>query len=167
LVRGYERVSISFYGNELIDIAIGIERRGIAFYDVLARSTQSVKAREIFQYLVGMEREHIQIFQGMLDDLDKYEVPQAYEGEYGAYLQALVDSAVFTDDMVTSELATQSESDIAAVELGISAEKDSILFYYEMREIVSKPARAKIDKIIAEEKLHLRRLAELKKVLAA
>jgi rubrerythrin len=160
-------VSISFYGNELINIAIGIERRGIAFYDVLARSTKSVKAREIFQYLVGMERDHIRIFQGMLDEADKYEVPEAYAGEYGAYLQALVDSAVFTDDMVTSELATKSESDLAAVELGIGAEKDSILFYYEMREIVPKPARSKIDKIIAEEKLHLRQLTELKKILAA
>ena len=131
-------MSISFYGNELINIAIGIERRGIAFYDVLARSTQNAKAREIFQYLVGMERDHIRVFQSMLDEADKYEVPEAYAGEYAAYLQALVDSAVFTDDTVTSELATQSENDIAAIELGISAEKDSILFYYEMREIMPK-----------------------------
>ncbi len=160
-------MSISFYGNELINIAIGIERRGIAFYDVLARSTQNVKAREIFQYLVGMERDHIRIFQSMLDEADKYEVPEAYAGEYAAYLQALVDSAVFTDDTVTSELATQSENDIAAVELGVSAEKDSILFYYEMREIVPKSTRATIDKIIAEEKLHLRQLSELRKMLAA
>lgn len=160
-------MSISFYGNELINIAIGIERRGIAFYDVLARSTQNVKAREIFQYLVGMERDHIQVFHSMLDEADKYEVPEAYAGEYAAYLQALVDSAVFTDDKVTSELATQSENDIAAIELGISAEKDSILFYYEMREIVPKSTRATIDKIIAEEKLHLRQLSELRKTLAA
>ena len=160
-------MSISFYGNELINIAIGIERRGIAFYDVLARSTQNVKAREIFQYLVGMERDHIRVFQSMLDEADKYEVPEAYAGEYAAYLQALVDSAVFTDDTVTSELATQSENDIAAIELGVSAEKDSILFYYEMREIVPKSTRATIDKIIAEEKLHLRQLSELRKTLAA
>jgi rubrerythrin len=160
-------VSISFYGNELINIAIGIERRGIAFYDVLARSTQNAKAREIFQYLVGMERDHIRVFQSMLDEADKYEVPEAYAGEYAAYLQALVDSAVFTDDTVTSELATQSENDIAAIELGISAEKDSILFYYEMREIMPKSVRATIDKIIAEEKLHLRQLSELRKTLAA
>ncbi len=158
-------MSISFYGNELINIAIGIERRGIAFYDVLARSTQNVKAREIFQYLVGMERDHIQIFQGMLDEADKYELPETYAGEYAAYLQALVDSAVFTDDTVTSELATQSENDIAAIELGIGAEKDSILFYYEMKEIMPEPARSTIDKIIGEEKLHLRRLSELKKTL--
>ncbi|MFC1938994.1 ferritin family protein [Chloroflexota bacterium] len=159
-------MSISFYGNELINIAIGIERRGIAFYDVLARSTQNTKAREIFHYLVGMERDHIQIFQGMLDGADKYEMPETYAGEYGAYLQALVDTAVFTDDAVTSELATQSENDIAAIELGISAEKDSILFYYEMKEIVPQSVRSTIDKIIAEEKLHLRQLSELKEALA-
>jgi rubrerythrin len=160
-------VSISFYGNEIINIAIGIERRGIAFYDVLARSTQNAKARQIFQYLVGMEREHILIFQDMLDEADKYEVPEAFAGEYEAYLQALVDSAVFTDDAVTSELATQSENDIAALELGINAEKDSILFYYEMREMMPKAARAKIDKVIAEEKQHLRQLSELRNTLAS
>ena len=159
-------MSISFYGNELINIAIGIERRGIAFYDVLAQSTQNTKAREIFQYLVGMERDHILVFQGMLDEVDKHEVPEAYAGEYGAYLQALSDSAVFTDDAVTSELAAQSENDIAALELGINAEKDSILFYYEMREMMPKAARVKIDKIIAEEKQHLRQLSEFKKTLA-
>jgi rubrerythrin len=160
-------VSISFYGNEIINIAIGIERRGIAFYDVLARSTQNAKARQIFQYLVGMEREHILIFQDMLDEADKYEVPEAFAGEYGAYLQALVDSAVFTDDAVTSELAAQSENDIAALELGINAEKDSILFYYEMREMMPKAARAKIDKVITEEKQHLRQLSELRNTLAS
>ena len=106
-------------------------------------------------------------FQGMLDKADKFEVPEAYAGEYAAYLQALVDSAVFTDDAVTSELATRSGSDAAAVELGISAEKDSILFYYELREMMPKPGRATIDKIIAEEKLHLRQLSDLKKALSA
>lgn len=159
-------MSISFYGNELINIAIGIERRGIAFYDVMAKSTQSAAARDIFHYLAGMEREHVQIFQGMLDEADKYEVPETYAGEYTAYPQALVDSAVFTDDMATSEMATQADSDIRAVELAISAEKDSILFYSGMKEIMSKRASPTLDKIIAEEKLHLKQLSELKKTLA-
>ena len=158
-------MSISFYGNELINVAVGIERRGIAFYDVLARSTQNAKAREIFQYLVGMERGHIQVFQGMLDEADKYELPEAYAGEYGAYLQALVDSAVFTDDTVTSELATQSEDDIAAIELGISAEKDSILFYYETRGIMPQKVVPVINRIINEEKTHLQQLSLIKKKL--
>ena len=159
-------MSISYYGNELINIAIGIERRGIAFYDIMTRSTENAVTRDAFQCLVGMEREHIKIFQDMLSEADKYETPETYAGEYEAYLQALVDSAVFTDDLATSEMASQVDSDIKAIELGISAEKDSILFYYGMKEITPQRAQLTVSKILAEEKSHLRQLSELKKGLA-
>ena len=45
-------MSISFSGSELINIAIGIERRGTAFYEVMARSTKNAVARDVFLYLV-------------------------------------------------------------------------------------------------------------------
>ena len=158
-------MSISFSGSELISIAIGIERRGIAFYDIMARSIQNAAARDAFQYLADMERQHIQIFQNILSEADKYQIPDTYAEEYIAYLQALVDSAVFTDDLATSEMATRVSSDIEAVELAISAEKDSILFYYEMKDIMPQRAQPTVNKIIAEEKSHLRQLSELKRKL--
>ncbi len=68
--------------------------------------------------------------------------------------------------MVTSEMATQADSDIEALELAMGAEKDSILFYYEMKEIMPQRAQPTVNKIIAEEKSHLRQLSELKKKLA-
>jgi len=160
-------VSISFSGNELINIAIAIERKGIAFYSIMAKSTENAIARDVFQHLADMERQHIQIFQGMLDEADKYQVPESYAEEYAAYLQALVDSAVFADDMTTSEMATEADSDIEAMELAISAEKDSILFYYEMKEIMPQRAQPTVNKIMTEEKSHLRQLSELKRKLAA
>ena len=159
-------MSISFSGSELVNIAIGIERRGIAFYDTRTRSTTNVTARDVFQHLANMEREHIQIFQNMLAEADKYQTPETYAGEYAAYLQSLVDSAVFTDDSITSEMATKASNDIEAMELAISAEKDSILFYYEMRDIMPQRAQPTVNKIIAEEKSHLRQLSELKRKLA-
>ena len=160
-------MSITLSGSELINIAIGIERRGIAFYDIMTRSTENAATRDVFQYLADMEREHIQIFQGMLAEADKYQIPETYAQKHASYLQALVDSAVFTDDMVTSEMATQADSDIEAMELAIGAEKDSILFYYEMREIMPQRAQPTVYKVITEEKSHLRQLSELKKKLAA
>ena len=160
-------MSISFSGSELINIAIDIERRGIAFYDIMTKSTENAVARNVFQCLADMEREHAQGFQGMLGKADKYQPSETYPGEYDAYLRALVDSAVFTDDMVTGEMATQADSDIKAIELAIGAEKDSILFYYEMRDIMPQQARSMVDKIIAEEKSHLRQLSEAKKELTA
>ena len=160
-------MSISFSGSELINIAIGIEGRGIAFYDIMTRSTKNAVARDVFQYLADMEREHIRTFQSMLTEADKYQIPETPAGEYAAYLRALVDSAVFTDDFVTSEMATKASSDIEAMELAIGAEKDSILFYYEMKDIMPQRAQPTVNKIIAEEKSHLRQLSELKKKLAA
>jgi rubrerythrin len=160
-------MSISFSGSELINIAIEIERRGIAFYDVMTRSSGNTATRDIFQYLVDMERRHIQIFQGMPTEADKNQVSRAHSAEYTAYLQALLDSAVFTNDMITSELAVNAESDIEAMELAMGAEKDSILFYYGMKDIVPKRVQLTVDKIINEEKSHLRQLWELKKEMSA
>jgi len=158
-------VSISFSGNELINIAIGIEGRGIAFYDIMAKSTENATSRDVFQHLADMERDHVQIFQDMLGEADKYQPPESYAEEYAAYFQALVDNAVFTDDMVNSQMVIQADSDIKAIELAISAEKDSILFYYEMRDVMPQRAHPAVNKIISEEKTHLKQLSELKKKL--
>jgi len=159
-------MSIAFSGSELVNIAIGIERRGVIFYDIRTKSTKNVTARDVFQHLANMEREHIQIFQNMLTEAEKYQIPETYAEEYAAYLQALVDNAVFTDDFITSEMVTKAGSDIRAIELGIRAEKDSILFYYGMKEITPQRAQATVSKILAEEKTHLRQLSELKRKLA-
>ncbi|MFC1903968.1 ferritin family protein [Chloroflexota bacterium] len=157
---------IHFPASELINLAMGIEKQGVVFYDIMARSTEESATRQVFQYLAEMEREHIQIFQNMLGEAGKYQISDAYTKESATYFQTLIDSAVFTEDMATSEMATKVDNDISALELGISAEKDSLLFYYEMRETMTESAHPVINKIIAEEKLHLNQLIELKKRLS-
>lgn len=158
-------MSVSFYGNELINIAIGIESSGIAFYELMARSTKNRAARDIFQHLAGMERNHIEIFHNMLSEIEKEEHPEVYAGDYAAFLQALADTAVFTPAKGRGDGAMGVETDIAAVNIGIGAEKDSILFYLEMKEKMPAEQRPMIESVINEEKLHLRQLAEFKKKL--
>ena len=51
--------------------------------------------------------------------------------------------------------------------MAIGAEKDAILFYYLMMDIMPPRTHPVVNKIIAEEKLHLRQLSEAKKRLAA
>jgi rubrerythrin len=160
-------LSIAFSSSELIKIAIGIERRGITFYDIMAKSTDDEAARAVFDELVMMEREHIQIFQDMLDEADTEPPQESSTHEYSGYLQALIDDSAFTDDMITSQMATEADSDIKALELAISAEKDSILFYYELRDLLPRSASAMINRIIAEEKTHLQQLTDIKRKLSA
>ncbi len=152
----------TFYGDELIKIAIGIETRGITFYDIMAKSSDSDDARAIFEDLVQMERDHLRIFQEMPKG-----TPGPLSEERAAYLRALIDTAVFTDDLITGEMAAQADSDIEALELAIKAEKDSILFYYEMKDELPHGLSHPLEKIIDEEKSHLRQLSEIKKTLAS
>jgi rubrerythrin len=157
-------MSVSFSTGELMNIAIGIEQRGVAFYDVMVKSTDNAATRHIFQHLADMEREHIQIFQNMLatSDTDKKltEAP-------ADYLKVLLDNAVFTDEMIASEITTQADSDLKALELGIMAEEDSLLFYYQRKEFISQRNQRTVNRIITEEKAHLGLLSELKNKLAA
>jgi rubrerythrin len=160
-------MSVVSSGDELIRIAIDIERRGITFYDVMAKSTDNEMARAVFEALVAMEREHLSMFEEMLAEIEQQTPQEVETQEYPEYLKALIDEAVFTDDMITSEMATQADSDVKALELAISAEKDSILFYYEMRDNVPQRVMPVINRIISEEKTHLQQLSGIKKKLTA
>jgi len=115
--------------------------------------------------LADREREHIEIFQKMLVSVGDYRPPETYTEEYDLYLRSLVDSAVFSDDQVAREMAQKVGSAAEAIQLALGAEKDSILFYSEMRDVVRQSDGEVINEIIGEERSHLRQLSDLKKSL--
>jgi rubrerythrin len=158
-------MSIVFSGDELINIAIDIERRGISFYDVIAKSTDNEIARAVFAELAVMEREHLKTFQDMLSETGTDRTSET-PSEYPGYIRILIDEAVFSDDLITGEIAMQADSDIKAIEMGINAEKDSLLLYYEMKENMPQRSIPVLNRIIAEEKSHLQQLSEIKKRLS-
>jgi len=157
-------MGILFSGSELVNIAIGIERKGVVYYESLAKSTTDTSLKDTYNYLANMERKHMEIFQKMLDSVGKYQPTYAgeTEEEYELYLRALIDSVVFPDDKVAKEMANKTSSEAEALHIGIIAEKDSILFYLEMRNLVRESDRHIIDAIVGEEKAHLRQLSQLK-----
>lgn len=155
-------MSILFSGSELLEVALGIERNGAAFYQALADKTKNKDAKAIYDYLAGEEKKHLNTFQSMLDSLGKYQPAESYPGEYMLYLKSLIDSAVFTDAAAAQEKAEKASSEIEALDIGIQAEKDSILFYVEMQNLVSPPDGKVVSTIIDEERDHLRQLSQLK-----
>ena len=159
-------MGIFFSGRELVNIAIGIERKGVAFYDSLVSSTKDATARGTYQILANKEREHIEIFQKMLGSVGDYQPPESYTEEYDLYLKALVDSAVFSDEQTARGMAKKVGSEAEALQIGLGAEKDSILFYSEMRVLVRRSDREVVDKIMKEERSHLRQLSDLKRNLS-
>ena len=158
-------MAILFSGSELVNIAIGIEKSGLAFYRSLVEAGKNVVARDVFNHLAEKEEEHVKAFQGLLDTVDEYKPPEVYSEEYSLYLRALVDGAVFADAKVSHEMAEKASNDVEAIKVGLEAEKDSILFYSVMRNLVPERSREVVDGIIEEEKSHLVELSNLKERL--
>jgi len=158
-------MSILFTGSELIEIAINIERNGVAFYQALADKTLNKDARAIYDYLASEEKKHLNTFQGMLNTIGQYQPPEDYAKEYMLYLKSLVDSSVFSNITEAQQKAEKISSEIEALDTGIQAEKDSILFYTEMQNFVRQPDQKTVLKIIDAEKAHLRQLSQLKQML--
>jgi len=154
--------------SELVEVALGIERNGVAYYSSLSESVIDASLKDTYNHLADMEREHIKIFQNMLDSAGKYQLPYAGDAaeEYEQYLKALIDSTASTDDELAKQMARKAASPAEAIQLALGAEKDSILFYVEMRDLVPKQDRPNIDKIINEERSHMRQLSSLKREFA-
>lgn len=158
-------MSIFFSGGEILDMAMGIEKNGITFYNTLAEKTADTEICSLYRYLSNEEKEHLMSFRNIAEAECKYEPAESYPGEHMQYLKSLIDSVVFTDIDDARRLAENAVSDYNAINIGIQAEKDSILFYSELRNIVRVPDSGIVDSIIEAEKDHLRQLSELRIVM--
>ncbi len=152
-----------FAGSEIVELGIQIEKNGRDFYNALISISKSPKAADIFKYLAKEEEKHIKAFEGILSKLDQYEPPEAYPGEYFAYMKALANEHIFTKEGQGVLIARQITSDHVAVETGIGFEQDSIVFYAGMKRIVPDYNRETVEALIAQEENHLRQLMELKR----
>ncbi|MCX5709151.1 MAG: ferritin family protein [Candidatus Omnitrophica bacterium] len=154
-----------FSGSEIVEIGIQIEVNGRDFYSSLAKRALSPKAAKIFNFLAGEEERHILIFQKILEKVEKYE-PQGLDAdEYYAYMSSLAKEYVFTQKDIGAGLAAKIKSDKEAADVGISHEKDSIIFYEGMRKTIPEYAQGVISELIQQEEEHLKQLLNLKKGL--
>jgi len=162
---GRMKMSIYFAGGELIKIALDIEESGAAFYQALADKTRNKEAQVIYDYLTNQEKKHINLFQDMLDVIGQYQPAEDYAEEYMLYLKSLVDSSVFSDITEAKQKAERVADETEALDTGVQAEKDSILFYTEMKNFVRPSEQNVILDIINEEREHLRQLSHLKQII--
>jgi len=158
-------MSILFSGGELLEIAMDIERNGAAFYQALADQAKNKDTGAIYEHLAREEEKHLNTFKGMLDTVGKYQPPEAYAEEYMLYLKSLADSSVFSNVTQAKEKAKKVASESEALDIGIQAEKDSILFYTEMQNFVKPADQKAISWVIDEEKAHLRQLSQLQQTM--
>ncbi|KUK92955.1 MAG: Uncharacterized protein XE05_1220 [Thermotogales bacterium 46_20] len=140
---------------ELMGIALKIEGAGFAYYQKLMERA-SGKMKELFADLAEQERAHAETFRTMLDDEEKDQSKSGWiEEESAGYLSSYAEISIFPK-LQSDEIPASFED---AVKLAMDVEKESIIFYSEIKEYL--PKQRDIAQIISEEKDHLRRLVRI------
>jgi rubrerythrin len=156
-------MSIFFSVREAVEMAISTERSGQAFYQTASKQAREKSLGELFQYLAEEEEKHLRTFQGFYDTLKERPETTPYNWEEAKlYLKALVDSRFFTGPDKAINLAKEAKSELEAINSAIHFEKDTLLFFYEMLEVIKPRDRDLVKRIIEEEKKHIGRLSTMK-----
>ena len=148
-----------FNADEIFEMAGQIERNGASFYRKSAELIANPAEKKLLLDIAAMEDEHEKTFADLRAGLsEKEKVTTVFdpEGEISLYLRALADTRVFFEKKIDN---TSSIKDI--LKEAILAEKDSIVFYLGMKEMVPENlGKAKIDAIIKEEMTHIKLLSK-------
>ncbi len=154
-------MAIFFKESELYRIAVEMERNGLAFYSQVARQAKDESTKAVYTYLITSEKIHLRKFSSLYNHSVKSSSPGSYKGEYRNYIAALLKDRVFPSSALARNRASKSNIG-TALNTGIKAEKESILFYSGLLDLVPENNRTAVETILAEEKHHLQRLMDYK-----
>jgi rubrerythrin len=150
--------------SEVYQLAIRIEENGMKFYSEFAKKTKNKKLKDLFSALAYAEVEHKKSFEKMLSEIEKYEPQEAYPEEYFSYLKAYADGLIFDFDQLKKQ-QNKLKTTVKILNFAIQREKDSILYYQEIKNLVSETQHKELEKIINEERKHLLDLTHIKNTL--
>jgi rubrerythrin len=163
-------MGIAFNAEEILEIAEQIERNGQNYYRTAARYAQDEKAKKLLTDLAEMEVTHEKTFMEMKNSLK----PEERQGKdydpahaAAAYLHEVARGNVFDIRKDPSKNLTGEESLEKILETALGMEKESVVFYVTMKDMVpAHMGNQRITDIINEELSHIallsRHLAELK-----
>lgn len=141
--------------NEILTVAMNIEENGYRFYDLVAKNSKQKETKRIFERLRDEETEHKKAFKEMFDSLpnaDSYDYFGIKE-EIASYLRALVDTGVFKG---MADESIKKLNEIKALEVGVRAERDTVLFFTAAQRSSANPkAKEIMNAIIEIEKGHI------------
>lgn len=153
-----------FAVNEILEMAVKVEENGEKFYKFLSENSKEPEKREFFNYMALQERDHAKTFKEIGTTLQVEEVDYIDVDEVDAYLKSYVDGKIFptVEEMLEK---VKGKDIIDVIDYAIGLEKDSIIFYYQIMEVIkSENAKKLVKAIIEQEKQHVLKLLEIKGV---
>jgi rubrerythrin len=151
-----------FNSKVVLEMAENIEKNGYTFYRQAADEVTDPEIKPFLLELAEMEVGHEKLFTAMktkLSDKESEDIVFDPYDEAALYIQALADTRVFYEKTIDTSSAEE------VLKAAIEAEKESIVFYLGMKELVPEEAgKSTVDDIIREEMKHIQIIS--KKLLA-
>lgn len=147
---------------QALEMAVRIEEHGEVFYRAAGENSDDAEVKELFEDLANRERAHRGVFERMAEGVEPPPDPAGSEvGDYESFLKVALENAVFSGPDKALRMAEEADDRTSVLRAAMGLEKDTLLFYYDLREMVDENDRETVSDIIREEKKHLRRLASV------
>ena len=156
-----------FNAGEVFKIALMIEDNGHLFYETAAAKPFPAEIVQLFQDLAKEELAHKSIFANLLKKLPEATTTATVwdpDNELDQYLKMMAGQHVFNKN---PEAITEQVKNITkpaeAIRMAMGFEKDTIVFFLELQASSEgyDESRREIEKLVNEERKHLKKLAGL------
>jgi rubrerythrin len=148
--------------SDIMDLAMQVEKNGEAFYRAVAKETRSAHTRALFEDLAAQETKHYAVFSRLAQTVREKPLMTDQEwDDYLKYMNTTVQSAFFEGSDKALAAARQVQDEKEAVRMAMGFEKETLLFFYDLRDAIHGSERSFVEKVMTEEKSHIRRLADL------
>ena len=145
-----------FTTEDLIDIAIQIDKNAENIYRKALQQTKNEELRSILQWLVEQEAQHVNWFSALRRKVKKQEGDQKI-AEVGR--EILLETIGGLSFSLADAKVTEIQRDMELMRVTIEFEKDKVQFFKMLRPFVEdSEAKQYLEKIIAEEIKHVRQL---------
>jgi len=154
----------AYSSREILELAMQLEDSGRMFYEAVAAGCPDVDVAELCRRLAWYEESHFQKFLAIRDGLAPADAPVHLPAAEARWLHAFTGRQVIPGREEAENLACRgTPADI--LDLALRAEREAIDFYIRVCELVGSEDRAAVERIIAEEREHLRTIESARRTL--
>jgi rubrerythrin len=146
-------------GNEIIEIAMRLEDSGAAFYNAAADRAADERVKALFEELAIEEQYHRSAFQQMGSNVVEFALTSEQWDEFQAYTDTLLQQQFFSSPENALNLAWQAHDERGALQSALDFERETLIFFHQLRDVVRGPEQQTVDRIIQEESHHIQRLS--------
>lgn len=144
----------------VLDLAVWLEKHGQAFYEDARDAVTDPGLKETFTTLAAEEKKHCAIY----TDLYELYTGKSAEGdellgEYGNFIRLLIKE--ISQFLEFDGVLTQEE----LIDRALQFEKDTLLYFNEVKPLFRGKAGALIEAVCREEKRHIQQLLERRELM--